>query len=460
MAKVDHELPLAGHVVSVLEFFHAVQDPVTVELVRTQEVVISDPERKLVIRAFYPVEAVRMAVRRPVGTVETLDQLLVWTVPGGDGIVVCKADHLRDLKLHPLAELKEELLCCKRIGAVAVGNKKEAFRKLILQLLKGHAHRHDAGTYAAVVGDLIPEDRTAGGIHDEPDEGMDAADLNVCLISHKGLAGLIVVMVHKGLYTECGRLTVVGDLLVGYLKAIEIHESLGRFPQGKPEVDVQGKAEPHDVGVVLAETQGRGVLRETLKGHPEEVNVEFPVNVMELVIAPAVRGIGIHFFEVVFVVGAVLVDAFPDNKEFPVFHRDESMSAERAAKLKRLVETVVLRGEHRAADLAQELAFGTIVAVEVLGRGVTAGASRIGRNTAFAAPADRPELAAVVGALVFTPEVLPVLFLQGDDPWELIRFELLVLWGMCLIISPLLERDVSADKTEKPAFLIIKIIDD
>ena len=427
---------------------------------RPQEVVISDPERKPVIRTFYPVEAIRMAVRRPVGTVETLDQLLVWTVPGGDGIVVCKADHLRDLKPHPFAELKEELLCCKRIGAIAVGNKKEAFRKLVLQLLKGHAHRHDAGTCAAVVGDLIPEDRTAGGIHDEPDEGMDAADLNVCLISHKGLAGLIVVMVHKGLYTECGRLTVIGDLLVGYLKAIEIHESLGRFPQGKPEVDVQGKAEPHDVGVVLAETQGRGVLRETLKGHPEEVNVEFPVNVMELVIAPAVRGIGIHFFEVVFVVGAVLVDAFPDNKEFPVFHRDESMSAERAAKLKRLVETVVLRGEHRAADLAQELAFGTIVAVEVLGRGVTAGASRIGRNTAFAAPADRSELAAVVGALVFTPEVLPVLFLQGDDPWELIRFELLVLWGMCLIISPLLERDVSADKTEKPAFLIIKIIDD
>ena len=460
MAKVDHELPLARHVVSVAEFFHIVQDLVTVGLVRPKEVVISDPERKLVIRAFYPVEAVRMAVRRPVGTVETLDQLLVWTVPGGDGIVVCKADHLRDLKLHPLAELKEELLCCKRIGAVAVGNKKEAFRKLILQLLKGHAHRHDAGTCAAVVGDLIPEDRTAGGIHDEPDEGMDAADLNVCLISHKGLAGLIVVMVHKGLYTECGRLTVVGDLLVGYLKAVEIHESLGRFPQGKPEVDVQGKAEPHDVGVVLAETQGRGVLRETLKGHPEEVNVEFPVNVMELVIALAVRGIGIHFFEVVFVVGAVLVDAFPDNKEFPVLHRDESMSAERAAKLKRLVETVVLRGEHRAADLAQELAFGTIVAVEVLGRGVTARALRIGRNTAFAAPANRPELAAVVGALVFTPEVLPVLFLQGDDPWELIRFELLVLWGMCLIISPLLERDVSADKTEKPAFLIIKIIDD
>ena len=250
------------------------------------------------------------------------------------------------------------------------------------------------------------------------------------------------------------------NVRVGHLEAVEIHEGLGRFPQGKPEIDVQGEAEPHDIGVIFAETQGRGVLRKALKGHPEEVDVEFPVDVMELVITFTVRGIGIHFFEVVFVVGTFFVDAFPDNKEFPVFHRDESMSAERAAKLKRLVETVVLRGEHRAADLAQELAFGTIVAVEVLGRGVTAGASRIGRNTAFAAPADRPELAAVVGALVFTPEVLPVLFLQGDDPWELIRFELLVLWGMCLIISPLLERDVSADKTEKPAFLIIKIIDD
>ena len=427
---------------------------------RPQEVVISDPERKPVIRTFYPVEAVRMAVRRPVGTVETLDQLLVWTVPGGDGIVVCKADHLRDLKPHPFAELKEELLCCKRIGAVAVGNKKEAFRKLILQLLKGHAHRHDAGTYAAVVGDLIPEDRTAGGIHDEPDEGMDAADLNVCLISHKGLAGLIVVMVHKGLYTECGRLTVVGDLLVGYLKAIEIHESLGRFPQGKPEVDVQGKAEPHDVGIVLAETQGRGVLRETFKGHPEEVNVEFPVNVMELVIAPAVRGIGIHFFEVVFVVGAVLVDAFPDNKEFPVLHRDESMSAERAAQFKRLVETVVLRGKHRTADLTQELAFGAIVVVKVLGRGITARTACIGRDPAFAAPSDRLEFTTVVSALVFTPEMLPVLLLQRNDSGKLIRFEFLVFWGVDLVMNPLLKRNIFADKIEKPELLTIKIIDD
>ena len=427
---------------------------------RPQEVVISDPERKPVIRTFYPVEAVRMAVRRPVGTVETLDQLLVWTVPGGDGIVVCKADHLRDLKPHPFAELKEELLCCKRIGAIAVGNKKEAFRKLVLQLLKGHAHRHDAGTCAAVVGDLIPEDRTAGSIHDEPDEGVDTADLNVCLISHEGLAGLIVVMIHKGLYTECGRLTVVGDLLVGHLEAVEIHEGLGRFPQGKPEIDVQGEAEPHDIGVIFAETQGRGVLRKALKGHPEEVDVEFPVDVMELVITFTVRGIGIHFFEVVFVVGTFFVDAFPDNKEFPAPYWDKGMPAEGAAQLKSLVETVVLRGKQRITDLAQKLALGAVVAVEILSGGVTAWASRIGRDTAFATPADRLELTAVVCALVFAPEVLPVLFLQRDDPWELIRFELLVLWGMCLIISPLLERDVSADKTEEPALLVIKIIDD
>ena len=112
------------------------------------------------------------------------------------------------------------------------------------------------------------------------------------------------------------------------------------------------------------------------------------------------------------------------------------------------------------ADLAQELAFGTVVAVEVLGRSVTAGAVRIGRDPAFAAPADRLQLTAVVRALVFTPEVLPVLLLQRDDPGKLIRFELLVLWGVDLIVSPLPERDVSADKTEKPAFLIIKIIDD
>ena len=92
-----------------------------------------------------------MAVRSPVGTVEPFDQLFVRTELCGNGIIVRKADHLRDLELHPLAELNEELMGSQRVGTVAVGNKEKTFRQPVLQLLEGHAHCHDAGADAAVV---------------------------------------------------------------------------------------------------------------------------------------------------------------------------------------------------------------------------------------------------------------------------------------------------------------------
>ena len=136
------------------------------------------------------------------------------------------------------------------------------------------------------------------------------------------------------------------------------------------------------------------------------------------------------------------------------------MSAERAAQFKRLVETVVLRGKHRTADLTQELAFGAIVVVKVLGRGITARTACIGRDPAFAAPSDRLEFTTVVSALVFTPEMLPVLLLQRNDSGKLIRFEFLVFWGVDLVMNPLLKRNIFADKIEKPELLTIKIIDD
>ena len=70
-----------------------------VELVWPQEVIISDPEGQVIVRTFYTIETVCMSVRCPVGAVETLDQLFVGTELSGDSIIVCKADHLRDLKL-------------------------------------------------------------------------------------------------------------------------------------------------------------------------------------------------------------------------------------------------------------------------------------------------------------------------------------------------------------------------
>ena len=56
--------------------------------------------------------------------------------------------------------------------------------------------------------------------------------------------------------------------------------------------------------------------------------------------------------------------------------------------------------------------------------------------------------------------MLPVFFLQRDDLRRLINFELLILRRMSIIINPLFERDISADKREKPTLFRIKLIDD
>ena len=45
-----------------------------------------------------------------------------------------------------------------------------------------------------------------------------------------------------------------------------------------------------------------------------------------------------------------------------------------------------------------------------------------------------------------------------DDPGELIHLELLVLGRMGIIKGPLFKRDISADKVDQPAVLLIKLV--
>ena len=45
-----------------------------------------------------------------------------------------------------------------------------------------------------------------------------------------------------------------------------------------------------------------------------------------------------------------------------------------------------------------------------------------------------------------------------DDLWELVHLELLVFGGMGIVKSPLLKRDIFADKVDKPAVLLIKMM--
>ena len=51
--------------------------------------------------------------------------------------------------------------------------------------------------------------------------------------------------------------------------------------------------------------------------------------------------------------------------------------------------------------------------------------------------------------------MLPVLLFKRDDLGEFICFELLVLWGAGIIKGPLLQRNISTDKSDEPAILAI-----
>ncbi len=131
----------------------------------------------------------------------------------GDGIVAGKSDDLCDGEPERFAELMEELLGSERICAVAVSDEAEAFWELP-EMAEGHAHGQDAGAHAAVARDTVPEDGALCGIHDEPDTGLQAADLDAGLVGGKGIAGAIVIAVYERLDADGGSPAVVCDLLV------------------------------------------------------------------------------------------------------------------------------------------------------------------------------------------------------------------------------------------------------
>ena len=219
-----------------------------------QEVIVGNPEGKIIVGAVDVVKPICMPVRSFIGAVEPFNHLLEWTELFGDGIVVGKPDHLCDLESKIFSELLCEFHCSKGIGAVAVGDEHKLFRQLC-KSPKGHAHGEDAGTDAAVVRDPVTDNGTGNGIHDEPDVGFDTADFDISFVSGEDLALFVGVLVNKGFDADSGGFAVVGDLLVRDADVIEIFQSLGGFAQGEAKVDVKRQAKGHDVGVILAEFQ-------------------------------------------------------------------------------------------------------------------------------------------------------------------------------------------------------------
>lgn len=197
-----------------------------------------------------------------------------------------------------------------------------------------------------------------------------------------------------------------------------------------------------------------------IQGHAEEVNVEFPIEVMQFVVRLSVRSIRIHFFQAVLIVGTPGVDTFPNDEELPVLYRDQGTTAEGTSDLVFFTKSCFSGGKQLTTDLALVLAFGTIVPVEILGRGSTAGTVESLRDIDISPAADRLEFTAVMAALVFQAEMFPVLVSGRDDLRKGgVSLELLVLWRVRVIEGPLLQRYVSADEGKKPAVLLVKSFD-
>ena len=260
LAQEDEQLPLARHVVGIFQMLYFIEDTIVVVLMRSEKVIISDPEGDIVVGTLIVVIAAGYAVGGFERTVETLDHLFERAELFGDFVLVCKSDDLGDIKAELLTELVEELLGRKRIGAVAIGDKAEVFRKL-LQLTESHAHGKDAGADATVVRDLIAKDGTGHRIHDEPDVSFDPADFDIGFVGNKGGSGFVIVVGNERFDDEGGSPGVVGNLLVGNPDVVKVFESLRGLAQGETKVDMESQAEPHDMGVMPAELQGRGVFR-------------------------------------------------------------------------------------------------------------------------------------------------------------------------------------------------------
>ena len=230
-----------------------------VVLMRSEKVIIGNPERHIVVGTLIVVIAAGYTIGCFERTVEPLDHLFVGTELFGDFVLIGKPDDLGDVKAELFSKLVEELLGCKWIGAVSIGDKAEVFRQFF-PLTESHAHGKDAGTDTAVIRDLIAKDGTGYCIHDEPDVPFDSADFDVGFVGNKSGSSLVVIVVNERFDDKGGSPGIVSDLLMRDLNVVEVFEGLRSFAQGESEIDMESQAESHDMGVMFVELQRRSIL--------------------------------------------------------------------------------------------------------------------------------------------------------------------------------------------------------
>jgi len=165
--------------------------------------------------------------------------------------------------------------------------------------------------------------------------------------------------------------------------------------------------------------------------------------------------------ETVKIVGTLLVHALVNDEELAVLDRNKGIATERTAEGHVLFDRIGISKETVTTDLAEELAFITVVLVKVDHGSAAAGTADILRDVTGGAAFDGRKLFAILPTVV-SKEILPLPILRSrTDIAEDRRFVyavFLVFRRMRIIEGPLLEWDISADKRDQPAVLLIKLM--
>ena len=107
------------------------------------------------------------------------------------------------------------------------------------------------------------------------------------------------------------------------------------------------------------------------------------------------------------------------------------------------------------------MTFGSVVLVEINLGSIASGAFAIVRDIAFRTTPYRLDgLIIRITPLKISHEipVIPGLYIQNQR--ELINLKFLIFGRMRILISPLFKRNISTDKVDQPAVLLIELVDD
>ena len=123
--------------------------------------------------------------------------------------------------------------------------------------------------------------------------------------------------------------------------------------------------------------------------------------------------------------------------------------------------TVVIWSKVVLAHLALELAFETIVLIQVDFWSIAHGTLAVVWNITLGAATNRSYRFIIrITPFEISHEIPVIPRLYIKDQREFINLKLLIFGRVRIIISPLLKGDISTDKVYKPAILLIELVDD